>query len=51
MRFALDVYFLGPGGEVVDRRMAVPPNRIVSCRGATAVLELPAGGEPPPLVP
>lgn len=42
MRFALDVYFLGPGDEILDLRRAVPPRRFVAQRGAVAVLELPA---------
>ena len=47
MRFALDLAFLGEGGEVLARRMAVPPSRFIRCRGARAVLEIPAqGGEP-----
>src|SRR6476661_1541915 len=43
MRFRLDLYFLGGEGEVVSIRSGVPPQRLVSCRRATAVLELPAG--------
>jgi len=42
MRFALDVYFLGPGDEILAVRRAVPPRRFVARRGAVAVLELPA---------
>ncbi len=42
MRFALDIYFLGPGGEVLAVRRAVPPRRVVGHRGASAVLEIPA---------
>lgn len=42
MRFALDVYFLGPDEEILDLRRAVPPRRFVAHRGAVAVLELPA---------
>jgi len=47
MRFTLDVYFLDRGGEVIAVRRAVPPRRVVCCRGAAAVLEVPAaeGGE------
>ena len=47
MRFALDVYFLDSGGGVIAVRRAVPPRRVVWCRGAAAVLEVPAaeGGE------
>ncbi|HJZ36445.1 MAG TPA: DUF192 domain-containing protein [Solirubrobacterales bacterium] len=42
MRFALDVYFLGAGDEILDVRRAVPPRRFVARRGAVAVLELPS---------
>jgi hypothetical protein len=42
MRFPLDLYFLGPAGEVLEVRRTVPPRRFVSCPGATAVLEVPA---------
>jgi uncharacterized protein len=42
MRFALDVYFLGPGDEILDLRRAVPPRHFVAHRGAAAVLEFPA---------
>jgi uncharacterized protein len=41
MRFALDVWFLGPEDEVLARRI-VPPRRFVACKGARAVLEIPA---------
>lgn len=43
MRFALDLYFLDREGVVVARRLAVPSKRLAFCRGASAVLELPAG--------
>jgi uncharacterized membrane protein (UPF0127 family) len=42
MRFALDLWFLGGDGEVLEVRRAVPPRRFVSHRGAAAVLEIPA---------
>jgi uncharacterized membrane protein (UPF0127 family) len=42
MKFALDVYFLGRDGEILEVRRAVPPRRFVACRGAAAVLEVPA---------
>jgi uncharacterized protein len=41
MRFALDVYFLGPDDKVLARRL-VPPRRFVAQKGARAVLEIPA---------
>jgi uncharacterized membrane protein (UPF0127 family) len=41
MRFALDVLFLGPEDEVLERRL-VPPLHFAAHRGARAVLELPA---------
>jgi hypothetical protein len=43
MRFAIDVVFLDAGGRVLRVAEAVPPGRIVSCRGARAVVEIPAG--------
>jgi uncharacterized membrane protein (UPF0127 family) len=45
MRFALDLVFLDGDGAVISIRRAVPPRRLAGFRGATAVLELPAGGE------
>jgi uncharacterized protein len=42
MRFDLDVYFLDRAGRVLAARR-VPPRRVVWCRGASAVLEVPAG--------
>jgi len=46
MRFRLDLAFLGECGEIVAVRRHVGPRRVVSCRGAHCVLELPAeGGE------
>jgi uncharacterized membrane protein (UPF0127 family) len=47
MRFELDVYFLDADGYVLSVRRQVPPRRILWCRGAAAVLEIPAeeGGE------
>ena len=44
MRFALDVAFLDRAGRVLHVAYAVPPWRVVGCRGAAAVLEAPAGG-------
>jgi uncharacterized protein len=43
MRFDLDVFFLDEGGRVIEARHAVPPRRVLWCRGASAVLEIPAG--------
>ena len=47
MRFGLDLYYLGEGGEVVAVRRGVPARRLAFCGRAKAVLELPAeqGGE------
>ena len=42
MRFALDVAFLDGEGRVLRLERAVPPNRVVGCRRAAAVLEAPA---------
>jgi uncharacterized membrane protein (UPF0127 family) len=43
MRFALDVVFLDRSGRVLHEVRAVPPWRVVACRGADAVLETPTG--------
>ncbi len=47
MRFSLDLYFLDERGEVLATRRLLPARRLVICRRARAVLELPAaeGGE------
>jgi uncharacterized protein len=42
MRFALDVAFLDSEGRVLRVERGVPPNRVLACRGAVAVLEAPA---------
>ena len=42
MRFAIDVVFLDAHGRVLRVVERVPPRRIVSCRGARAVVEIPA---------
>jgi uncharacterized membrane protein (UPF0127 family) len=47
MRFALDLIWLDRDGEVVGIDRAVPPRRVRGCRGARAVIELPA----PPATP
>jgi len=53
MRFALDVLFLDEAGRLLAVRREIPANRVVSHRGASAVLEIPAreGGEFSPLEP
>jgi len=43
MRFELDVFFLDEAGRVIDVHRRLPPRRVVWCRGASAVLEIPAG--------
>jgi uncharacterized protein len=47
MRFALDVYFLDCEGVALDVRRLVPARRVLFCRLAAAVLEIPSeeGGE------
>ncbi len=44
MRFPVDLAFLDGFGHPISRRVAVPPNRIVSEPSADAVLELPSNG-------
>jgi hypothetical protein len=39
MRFPIDVVFLDQEGVAIEIHRAVPPWRVVSCRGAAAVLE------------
>lgn len=43
MRFALDLVWLDATGAVIRVDRAVGPWRVRSCRGASAVLEVPAG--------
>ena len=43
MRFELDVFFLDEAGRIIDAHRRVPPRRVLWCRGASAVLEIPAG--------
>ena len=43
MRFALDLFFLDEAGEPLAIRRGIGARRVVSCRGARAVLEIPAG--------
>lgn len=47
MRFALDLYWLDERGRPLAVRRSVPPRTLANCRGAAAVLEIPAaeGGE------
>ncbi|MGE0066345.1 MAG: DUF192 domain-containing protein [Solirubrobacterales bacterium] len=47
MRFPLDLVFLDRRGAPLALYRRVPPRRLVCCRGAVAVLEIPAaeGGE------
>lgn len=47
MCFPLDLVFLDRRGAPLELRRRVPPRRLVWCRGAVAVLEIPAaeGGE------
>jgi uncharacterized membrane protein (UPF0127 family) len=54
MRFELDILFLDAEGNVIEERRRVPPRRVVFCRGACGVLEIPSGqgggeiGDPSP---
>jgi uncharacterized protein len=43
MRFALDLVWLGAGGEVIRIDRAVTPGRLRTCRAARSVLETRAG--------
>jgi uncharacterized membrane protein (UPF0127 family) len=43
MRFAIDAVFLDRAGCVLKVVAELPPWRMAGCRGARAVLELPAG--------
>ncbi len=45
MRFTLDLIFLDAQEMVLERRNSVGRCRIVTVRGADAVVELPSGGE------
>lgn len=47
MRFALDLYFLDCEGMVIAARHRIPACRVLFCRAAAAVLEIPStkGGE------
>ena len=43
MRFPLDLLFLDRDGAVLEVRRGVPARRMVRCRGAHTVLEIPSG--------
>ncbi|MEK6277679.1 MAG: DUF192 domain-containing protein [Actinomycetota bacterium] len=43
MRFELDLYFLDDRGAVMRAVRGIGPRRLIRCRGAAAVVELPAG--------
>lgn len=43
MRFELDIYFLDQAERVIAPYRRVPPRRVLCCREAVAVLEIPAG--------
>jgi uncharacterized membrane protein (UPF0127 family) len=42
MRFPLDVYFLDRDATPIEVRREVVPRRVVNCRHAAAVLEVPS---------
>jgi uncharacterized membrane protein (UPF0127 family) len=44
MRFPIDIAFLDERGAVLRFEPAVPPRRVLFCRGTFAVLEASAGG-------
>ncbi len=46
MRFPLDLYFLDRDAAPIEVRREVVPCRVVSCRHAAAVLEIPRGRAP-----
>ena len=43
MRFAIDAIFLDPADRIVKVAAELRPWRVAACKGARAVLELPAG--------
>jgi uncharacterized membrane protein (UPF0127 family) len=43
MRFELDICFLSEGNQLLVVRREIPARRVISCRGARSVLEIPAG--------
>jgi uncharacterized membrane protein (UPF0127 family) len=42
MLFRLDIYFLDQDGRVIREALGVRPCRVISCRAAVAVLEIPS---------
>ncbi len=46
MLFRLDVLFLDREGRVLREVCGVVPGRVLRCRGAAAVLEIPEGAQP-----
>ena len=44
MRFALDLFWLDGDGEIVRVDRGVPPWRLVRCRSARCVIEVPSPG-------
>lgn len=48
MSYAIDVAFVGDGGEVLRSERALPAGRVRSCPGARCVLERPAREGPWP---
>jgi uncharacterized protein len=44
MRWGLDLVWIGPDGTPLRVDRDVPPRRTRSCRGASGVVEVPAGG-------
>jgi uncharacterized protein len=43
MRFDLDLYWFDERGRAIEVSRSVPPRKLANCRGAAAVLEIPAG--------
>ena len=41
MRFPLDLYWLDDAGDIVRVDRGIPPWRVVRCRGARCVVEVP----------
>jgi hypothetical protein len=47
MRYALNLYWLDCDWDLVRLDRGVPPRRLVRCRGASAVLEVPSATNVP----